>query len=120
MRLARVAAHGRGAEEQGSHRGGLAFKAHRLVYHSTIGWRVIKTKISSHRLNDALHALARGVEDAARGALALHPEDRESVFNLSRRTVNLRRLKMKDMRDLKDLTIHDVQPIYNVQPISDE
>jgi len=23
-------------------RGGLAFKAHRLVYHSTLGWRVIK------------------------------------------------------------------------------
>ena len=23
-------------------RGGLVFKAHRLVYHSTLGWRVIK------------------------------------------------------------------------------
>ena len=26
------------------HRGGLIFKAHRLVYHSTLGWRVIKKK----------------------------------------------------------------------------
>ena len=25
-------------------RGGLVFKAHRLVYHSTPGWRVIKKK----------------------------------------------------------------------------
>ena len=25
-------------------RGGLVFKAHRLVYHSTLGWRVIKKK----------------------------------------------------------------------------
>ena len=25
-------------------RGGLAFKAHRLVYHSTLGWRAIKKK----------------------------------------------------------------------------
>jgi len=25
-------------------RGGLVFKAHRLVYHSTLGWRVIKQK----------------------------------------------------------------------------
>ena len=24
--------------------GGLVFKAHRLVYHSTLGWRVIKKK----------------------------------------------------------------------------
>jgi len=27
-------------------RGGLVFKAHRLVYHSTLGWRVIKKKKS--------------------------------------------------------------------------
>ena len=25
-------------------RGGLVFKAHRLVYHSTLGWRVVKRK----------------------------------------------------------------------------
>ena len=25
-------------------RGGLVFKAHRLVYHSTLGWRIIKKK----------------------------------------------------------------------------
>jgi len=25
-------------------RGGLVFKAHRLLYHSTLGWRVIKKK----------------------------------------------------------------------------
>jgi len=25
-------------------RGGLVFKAHRLVYHSTLGWRVIKKR----------------------------------------------------------------------------
>ena len=25
-------------------RGGLVFKAHRLVYHSTLGWRVVKKK----------------------------------------------------------------------------
>jgi len=25
--------------------GGLVFKAHRLVYHSTLGWRVIKKKM---------------------------------------------------------------------------
>ena len=25
-------------------RGGLVFKAHRLVYHPTLGWRVIKKK----------------------------------------------------------------------------
>jgi len=25
-------------------RGGLVFKAHRIVYHSTLGWRVIKKK----------------------------------------------------------------------------
>jgi len=25
-------------------RGGLVFKAHRLAYHSTLGWRVIKEK----------------------------------------------------------------------------
>ena len=29
-------------------RGGLVFKARRLVYHSTLGWRVIKKKISPH------------------------------------------------------------------------
>ena len=28
----------------GRFRGGLLFEAHRLVYHSTIGWRVIKKK----------------------------------------------------------------------------
>ena len=44
MLLARVAADGRGAAEQGS-----------------------------HRLDDAFHALARGIEDAARGAFAVHP-----------------------------------------------
>ena len=27
-------------------RGGLVFKAHKLVYHSTLGWRVIKKKAS--------------------------------------------------------------------------
>jgi len=25
-------------------RGGLVFKAHRLVYHSTLGWKVMKKK----------------------------------------------------------------------------
>jgi len=29
-------------------RGGLVFKAHRLVYHSSLGWRVIKKK-AAHR-----------------------------------------------------------------------
>ena len=28
-------------------RGGLEFKAHRLVYHSTLGWRVIKKKTAA-------------------------------------------------------------------------
>ena len=28
-------------------RGGLVFKAHRLLYHSTLGWRVIKKKKGS-------------------------------------------------------------------------
>ena len=32
------------AESSESFRGGLVFKAHRLVYHSTLGWRVIKKK----------------------------------------------------------------------------
>jgi len=29
-------------------RGGLVFKAHRLAYHSTLGWRVIKKKKKTH------------------------------------------------------------------------
>jgi len=29
-------------------RGGLAFKAHRLLYHSTLGWRVIQKKKKKH------------------------------------------------------------------------
>ena len=29
-------------------RGGLVFKAHRLVYHSTLGWRVIKKEKIDH------------------------------------------------------------------------
>jgi len=28
-------------------RGGLVFKAHRLLYHSTLGWRVIKKKMKA-------------------------------------------------------------------------
>ena len=32
-------------------RGGLVFKAHRRVYHSTLGWRVIKKKKTPHTLN---------------------------------------------------------------------
>jgi len=31
-------------------RGGLIVKAHRLVYHSTLGWRVIKKKKKSEEL----------------------------------------------------------------------
>jgi len=31
-------------------RGGLVFKAHRLVYHSTLGWRVIKKKKKKKRI----------------------------------------------------------------------
>jgi len=37
-------------------RGGLLFKAHRLVYHSTLGLRVIKKKKTS----DALHNTRAG------------------------------------------------------------
>ena len=33
-------------------RGGLVFKAHRLVYHSTLGWRVIKKKKKVEVLRD--------------------------------------------------------------------
>ena len=41
-------------------RGGLVFRAHRLVYHSTLGWRIIKKKrgcgtdhnVEAHREND--------------------------------------------------------------------
>jgi len=42
-------------------RGGLVFKAHRLVYHSTLGWRVIKKKkkvVVVQRLPGAVVALA--------------------------------------------------------------
>jgi len=31
-------------------RGGLAFKAHTLLYHSTLGWRVIKKRGSTYSL----------------------------------------------------------------------
>jgi len=31
---------------------GLVFKAHRRVYHSTLGWRVIKKKKKALRLRD--------------------------------------------------------------------
>ena len=44
-------------------RGGLVFKAHRLVYHSTLGLRVIKKKKTS----------SRGVVDAFGSALAAAP-----------------------------------------------
>ena len=36
-------------------RGGLAFKAHRLVYHSTLGLRVINKKKEPSRLNTRCH-----------------------------------------------------------------
>ena len=34
-------------------RGGLVFKAHRLVYHSTLGWRVIKRREYLHAVGSA-------------------------------------------------------------------
>jgi len=34
-------------------RGGLVFKAHRLVYHSTLGWRVIKKKKNMAKAKNA-------------------------------------------------------------------
>ena len=54
-------------------RGGLIFKAHRLVYHSTLGWRVIKKRRGNRLARGApLRGLARGI----RGQKAL-PRDRE-------------------------------------------
>jgi len=35
-------------------RGGLVFKAHRLLYHSTLGWRVIKKKKKKKKKGNAL------------------------------------------------------------------
>ena len=35
---------GRGSQKLKRFRGGIVFKAHRLVYHSTLGWRVMKKK----------------------------------------------------------------------------
>ena len=47
-------------------RGGLVFKAHRLLYHSTLGLRAIKKKKKGDRDGKAAHA-ARG--EAERGAV---------------------------------------------------
>ena len=41
-------------------REGLAFKAHRLVYHSTLGWRVIKKKNTPHLVNRDRQLTSRG------------------------------------------------------------
>jgi len=40
-------------------RGGLVFKAHRLVYHSTLGWRVIKKKITRDMHGDLQDAVRK-------------------------------------------------------------
>jgi len=63
------ARHGQRLEEQllrrnvKRFRGGLVFKAHRRVYHSTLGWRVIKKRRSEHfalRRNDLGEILNTG------------------------------------------------------------
>ena len=41
----------RDAKKGGPFRGGLVFKAHRFVYHSTLGWRVIKKKKKKDRFH---------------------------------------------------------------------
>jgi len=41
----------------GRHRGGLVFKTHRLVYHSTLGLRVIKKKKGRHQFPLVAHSL---------------------------------------------------------------
>ena len=41
-----------GACDVNRFRGGLVFKAHRLVYHSTLGWRVIKKKKTWWRVHE--------------------------------------------------------------------
>jgi len=37
--------------------GGLVFKAHRLVYHSTLGWRVIKKMQKAECVEEVCHFL---------------------------------------------------------------
>jgi len=52
-------------------RGGLVFQAHRLVYHSTLGWRVKKKKTRGHTAvgEDVVH----GPEQQERGSVCHAP-----------------------------------------------
>jgi len=51
---------------QRTFRGGLIFKAHRLVYHSTLGWRVIKKEKRTAEIGQPsfVHRRARNLEDS--------------------------------------------------------
>ena len=53
-------------------RGGLEFKAYKLVYHSTLGLRVIK-KEGDRAVFDTCMVYSR-TQDAAGGAASRHPE----------------------------------------------
>jgi len=47
-------------------RGGLVFKAHRLVYHSTLGLRVIKKKKQTRQAPPLLHRPSQRASERAR------------------------------------------------------
>jgi len=56
-------------------RGGLVFKAHRLVYHSTLGWRVIKKK---------KYRKKRGIEDGVGQHVGMRMKVRDLGFGVYR------------------------------------
>jgi len=43
-------------------RGGLVFKAHRLVYHSTLGLRVLKKKVGTSNMRESAARLSRSAK----------------------------------------------------------
>ena len=55
-------------------RGGLELKAHRLLFHSTLGWRVIKKQMNIENLTGSKHRLegrVANVEQMCRGILLI-------------------------------------------------